>query len=425
MMMTRTKRWITMLMSVVMLACLAPLAMATDTIVLKDGTRVEGEIVREVNGAVWLKTTIGGLENTKFYGPSQVSEILRDTGDEPAPETPVDSRLDSRIKVSDVAGRDGTTRIAVITLEEMVGTYMSAKPLHDAIPALEEEGVDVVVLKINSGGGALLEIARIQNVIVNELKPRFRVVAWIESAISAAAMSTHVVEDIYFMPEGNYGACTGWYGQLVAVKGRGLEEVLYQMEKASQEGRKDPKIMRSMQITEPLSCSIDQYGVVTWYQNEDGDYLVNPEGNILTFNSETALKYGFSKGTARNIDELAHEMGYTEYEYVGDHVDGLMFPVCKAEKQMRKWREGIARAEKRLNEFRAKYNISVANADGAQDKRERGTFLGRATRELAQIERIVKDYPNIALFNMNMLPDQAKEWFRQQHELLDEIRRRG
>jgi len=418
--MTRTTRLLTMLMAVVMLGVLAPWAMATDTIVLKDGTKIQGEIVREVNGAVWLKTTIGGLETTKFYGPTQVSEILRDSGDAPAPETPVNAR----VEVSDVAGRDGVTRIAVITLEEMVGTYMSAKPLLDGIPALEAEGVDVVVLKINSGGGALIEIAPLQRAIVDELKPRFRVVSWIESAISAAAMTSHVVEDIYFMPEGNYGACTGWRGNLVAMKGLGLEKVLYDMEKASVEGRKDPKIMRAMQIDQPLSASIDEYGEVSWYLNEDGDYLVNPEGNILTFNSETASKYGFSQGTARTIDELAQQMGYTEYEYVGEHVDGLLFPVSKAEKQMRKWREGIARAEKRLNEFYAKYLISVGNAAGAQDKRERGTFLGRATRELAQIERIVRDHPNIALFEMNMLPEQAKEWFRQQHEILDEIRRR-
>ncbi len=419
-MMKRLTNILAMAVAVAAIAMVSPMAYATDTIVLADGTTLEGEIVREVNGAVWLKTTVGGLESTKFYGPAQVKEIRRDSGDEPAPETPVNRRAEA----ADTNARTGGTRIAVVTLEEMVGTYMSAKPLLDAIPALEEEGVDVVVLKINSGGGALLEIQRLQDAIVTELKPRFRVVSWIESAISAAAMTSHVVEDIYFMPEGNYGACTGWSGQLVAMKGRGLEEVLYSMEKASAEGRKDPKIMRSMQIDEPLSATIDDYGQVTWFQNEDGDYLVNTKGNILTFNSVDAEKYGFSKGTVSTIDELARAMGYSEYEYVGEKVDGLLFPVSKAEKQMREWREGIARAEKRLAEFRAKYDISVANADGAQDKRLRGTFLGRATRELAQIERIIRDHPNLALFQMNAMPEQVEEWFRQQHELLDRIRRR-
>src|SRR5690606_34230378 len=140
-------------------------------------------------------------------------------------------------------------RIAVISLGEggdkdMVGLFMTAEALKRAIPLLEKDNVTDVVFRIQSGGGALLEIQKLSDVIHNEFKPRFRVVAWIKSAISAAAMTAHCIEDIYFTSDGNYGACTGWYGQLTAVKGRDLEEVLYMMEKISARGKHDPKIMR-------------------------------------------------------------------------------------------------------------------------------------------------------------------------------------
>ena len=419
MMKSRFTRWLTGAFATLAMLVSTPFAFATDTIVLKDGTTLTGEIVREVNGAVWLKTSIGGMETTQFYAPGQIESIQRNT-EQPAPETPVNRREPA----PETKARSGATRIAVVSLEEMVGTYMSAKPLSEVVPMLEEENVDVVVLKINSGGGALLEIQRLQDVIVKELKPKFQVVSWIESAISAAAMTSHVVEDIYFMPEGNYGACTGWFGQLTAVTGRDLEEVLYMMEKASHEGGKDPLIMRAMQIPEPLSATIDQYGEVSWFKSEQGDYIVNPEGSILTFNSQNAKKFGFSKGTARTVDELARAMGYTEYEIVGEPVPGSLYPISKAEKHMLGWREGIKRAELRLTEFRVKYDISVANADSAPDKRLRGIFLGRATTELAQIERIIKEHPNLALFQLNALPEQVDEWLRQQRELLDRIRRK-
>ncbi|MEO0631245.1 MAG: hypothetical protein AAFY46_11050, partial [Planctomycetota bacterium] len=47
----------------------------------------------------------------------------------------------------------------------------------------------LVVIKIKSGGGFGLEVQKISDVIHEEFKPKFQTVAWIESAISAAAMS--------------------------------------------------------------------------------------------------------------------------------------------------------------------------------------------------------------------------------------------
>ncbi len=418
----RMKRWCSALTASVLVLAMAPGAFADDTVVLKDGTRVQGEIVREVSGAVWLKMMVGGVERTEFYAPNQIQEILRDTGDEPEPETP----LNRRESASESNARDtGAPRVAVITLEGMVGTYFAAKPMQEAVELLEEEDIDIVVFKVNSGGGALIEIEPMQRTIIEMYKPRFQVVAWIESAISAAAMTSHVIEDIYFMDQGNYGACTGFFGaSLVAMDGRDLEQVLYDMERMSDEGGKDPKIMRSMQIDEPLSASIDEYGEVTWYQNEDGDYLVNPDGQILTFNSQNAEKFGFSRGTVNTLDELVQAMGYPEYELVGEFDPALIHPVSKAEKHMREWREGIKNGEQRLIEYMIKYDLSKANAEAAQDRRERGTFIGRARRELGQILRVLDKHPNLALFQLGALPEQIDEWEYNERRILDELARR-
>ncbi len=421
MMNKRLKSILTAAVAAMTMAFVSPGAFATDTVVLADGTKVEGEIVREVNGAVWLKTMVGGLESTKFYGPTQVKEIIRDSGEEPAPATPVSSRKPE----ADSNARNGVPRVAVITLEGMVGTYFASKPMKEAIEILEEENIDVVVFKVNSGGGALIEIEPMQRVIAEEYKPRFQVVAWIESAISAAAMTSHVIEDIYFMPQGNYGACTGFNGStMVTIEGRVLEEALYLMERASHEGGKDPAIMKSMQIWEPLSASVDEYGEVTWYQNEDGDTLVNRKGQILTFNSQNAEQLGFSKGTVDTLDELVQAIGYTEYELVGEKEHGLIHPVSKAERHMRDWREGVASGERRLQEFLVKYEMSKGNADAAQDKRLRGTFLGLARRELAQILRVLDEHPNLAIFQLGALPEQIDEWEYEERKILDEIARR-
>lgn len=401
----------------VLLFASATNAWAGDKIYLKDGRVIDGDIVREVNGSVWVNYTIGGVEQKgAFFGAGDIDRIERDVAADPAPSDPIKPvQNDTAPKA---AKRPGEVRGVVITLEGTVGIQFAAKALEEAIPWLEEQQVDVVVLKINSGGGLLLEIAKLHETIVNEFKPRFRTVAWIESAISAAAMTSHVLEEIYFMPEGNYGACTGWSGALVAVEGRGLEEVLYLMERASAEGKKAPEIMRSMQIEEPLSYNKSKDGEITWYNTEEGEVLVNATGRILTFDSVQAEQCKFSKGTADDLETLTRLLGYPEVNWLGKHVPGEIFPISRAEDGMRTWRDGVTKAEDNFQVYFVKYGLSIANAQSAQDRASRGRFVGEARRHLAIIERACKDYPNLKL-----LQGLTDEWFEQQHELLRELMR--
>ena len=390
---------------------------ASDRVVLKDGRVIEGEIIREAAGVVWIKVTVAGIEQIEFFGPSDIASVER------SPDSPEVASTDP-VRVPDRSAKSsprtpGVKRAAVLTLEGMVGTQFSHKPLKEAIPMLEEEGVDVVVFKINSGGGLLYELSFLQDVIHNEYKPKFHVVAWIESAISAAAMTAHVIEEIYFMPQGNYGACTGYSGELVAMKDRGLEEVLYMMERASAKGQHHPAIMRSMQIDEPLSCTIKPNGDVEWYNSEEGEFLVNPRGRILTFDADQAVRFKFAKGQAATIEELEKQMGYAELEWVGETVPGVPFPVSKAEKHQREWRKSMSEAETNLQSNFAKYEISIANARAAQDDRERGAFVGKASHQLAIMEAAFKKHPILGL-----LSGIDEQWFEDQKELLRRLRRR-
>lgn len=400
----------------VMLLAAAGNAWAGDKIYLKDGRVIEGEIVREVSGSIWVNYAIGGVEQKNaFFGAGDIDHIERDAASAPPTSDP--------IKPAEIAGanklpakRPGEVRGVVMTLEGTVGVEFASQPLRDAIPWLEENQVDVVVLKVNSGGGYLSEIAKIHDVLINEYKPRFRTVAWIESAISAAAMSSHVLEEIYFMKDGNYGACTGWFGALQAVQGLDLEKVLYEMEKASAEGKKDPHIMRSMQIEEPLSYNEDKDGNITWYNTEEGEHLVNPAGRILTFDAVQAARCKFSKGTADNLDQLTKLLGYTEVNWLGKHEEGSIFPISKVEEDMRAWREAASAADTRLGEIQTKYDMAVANARASSDLKIRGSFVGVARRHLATMRRLVEQYPVLA-DNRKMLD----QWFRDQEKMLREL----
>jgi len=245
-------------------------------------------------------------------------------------------------------------------------------------------------------------------------------------------MTAHTVEDIYFKPNGNYGACTGFSGMLEAMKGRGLEEVLFMMEKISARGKHPKEIMRAMQISgedevlqqlqiQPpsgkLSADIDEKtGEVRWYQDHTGKYVINPkagEFKILTFNAPEAVKFKFARGIAETNDELARQMGYNEVEWVGKPSRFYGYPVCDAEELQLKWRKTADDAEINFGVYVNDYYRNVQTAQGIQDKIERGAWINKARIALNKLRRLAKDQPNL-----RFLRGLSEDWFDEQDEVL-------
>ncbi len=437
------------IMAVALATMLAAGVARADTMKLKDGRTLEGKVTREVDGYIWFKFKVGDLEQENMFSPAQIIELKRDDGKtDPAKTAPSKDEPAKTDPASDAAAAAGAgaaatppypsnvRRIAILTAEGMVGMEMSAKSLEDAIPVLEKEGVTDVVYKVNSGGGYLSEIQKISDVLHLKYKPKFRTVGWIESAISAAAMSSYCLEEIYFLPNGNLGGCTGWFGGGTAVKGRDLEEVLLMMEKISARANRNPAIMRAMQIrgssdvmaelliappSGELSANIDpKTGEVTFFQDQSGKYLINPRHGveILTFDAIEAEKFKFSRGTAATHDELARKMGYSEFVFVGKPTKGYAWPVSKAEEMQIDWRKGIAEAQARFQEIVISYQESLRQAQSAQDKQTRGSFVNRARGHLNTLRTIAKKYPIFVQF-YNL----SKDFFEEQEEILRKIAR--
>lgn len=408
---------------------------ASDKITLKSGDTHEGTVIKEMEGYIWFKFTLGGIEQTKMFTPGEIATLDRDTpaaavaaaGDAPAADT----------KKPASAGRPGVPRAAVITMGngrddkqgDMVGMYMTAYALDEMLPMLEQElgddGTGVVVLRFSSGGGALLEIQRLSDVIHEKYKRKFRTVAWIDSAISAAAMTAICLEEIYFTPQGNFGACTGYSGRLNAIKDRGLVEVLYMMQKISARGGYDDKIMRSMQIQVPLSCTKLPNGKIDFYPDTtSGEILVNREKEILTFNAVSALEVGFSKGTAKDIDELTKLLGYSELDWVGEDVPGTLWPVSKAEKWNNSYRRQVKIDEDNFQNYVASFNLNIGAAQAEQDRQSRGRFVNRARQALDKIKNMIRNNPNFMLFNLGMeTEEEYKEWLEKNEQLLRDLMR--
>lgn len=194
---------------------------------------------------------------------------------------------------------------------DFVGVRVCAQDFRDVVPVLQREGVTVVVVRIRSNGGYNEEADLFAEVLAEEFLPKFRTVAWVENAVGAAARAAWVFPEIYVTPEARLGPCqiTSRHPEEI-FEWTVVEEDLRRGERLSALGKRDPRIMRSMQITEPLSARIDESGAVTWTQSAAGPFVVNPRGKRLSFDAESATKFGIARAVASTRDELAAAMGY-------------------------------------------------------------------------------------------------------------------
>jgi membrane-bound ClpP family serine protease len=373
----------------------APGVFAKDVVHLKDGTVLEGTIKREVGGAIFLVINIGDLTHEKIIPADDIKSIERDIavpGEEQTAETPVIPA--------------GATKIAFITLEEMVGPFFNAKAIEHSVGLLdelpEEQRPDIIVFQINSGGGALIEQHRIIEYLRDEVKPRYRAVAWIDSAISAAAMSAWVLDEIYMMKQGNIGACTGFRnlaGGTEAMEGVELERELMWMEQVSGWGKRDPYIMRAMQVYMTLSADIEEDGDVIWYDDDSGEYMVSPQDQILTFHSHDAVKFGVAEAVVDTKEELARALGCEEWVEVG----------FEADEYQQEFRENVGRAQVKLSELGNKLQLAVSAAQGAPSADERNRQVGVARRYLREMKGWINRAPSLE--NPDPWP-YSEKWFR-------------
>jgi hypothetical protein len=432
-------------------ACAAVVLLATqfsfaaDRLTLKDGQVLEGTVTRELDGVIWFKYKLAGVEQVKMFTSTEFTKLERDAGaaTDTKGETPASDKAATPAVPSSAdtkpttAKRSGVPRAAVVTLGEtrddkqgdMVGIYMTAYALQQMRPMLEEEvgndGTGIVVLRINSGGGALLEIQKLSDEIHKVYKEKFRTVGWIDSAISAAAMTGIALEEIYFTHRGNFGACTGYRGRLDAMKGIELERVLIMMQQISARGGYDPLIMRAMQISVPLSATRGADGKMQFFPDEtSGEFIVNRKGEILTLNPESARKIDFSRGTASTLDELTKAMGYQELDWVGEDVPGSLYPISKAEKWNIAYRVKAKTDEDRTQEYFTNYTLNVNAAASEQTREGRGRFVGRARVALDKIREMVRNNPNFMIFALN-IEDEAeyKEWLAREEKRLRDLMR--
>lgn len=324
--------------------CIAAAALGGEAVQIRlnDGSRWRGEISdyvelkilqqgievelkgRIVEAAAWYITVEGDMagetrRKTIFKGDIvAIQTIESDTMTEAKSSTARD-RTSSGRRSAD-SGDAGANQPGVFVLP-MSGT-VGVKFRHEEVEAIAEHadqygaGQIIVLLMDSHGGGIEMETI---HATIMEAKKRHRVVAWIKTAISAAAASALACDEIYFMTEGTLGAMTGYSGT-TALQGKELEAWLKTAGKWMEGGDRSPYIAHAM-IHAPRMLSYDkdpETHEVTWYDDLSGEFDLSDDQSNLVFTSSTALRCGFSDGTADTEDDLANLLHLPQWHEIDE-----------------------------------------------------------------------------------------------------------
>lgn len=207
--------------------------------------------------------------------------------------------------------------VFVLPWKGMVGDSFRCTELRRLIEHIESNyGLgQIIVITIDSGGGAVSEWSEIRDVIF-DAKERHRIVAWIKVAGSGAAATAFTMDEMYYRERGYLGSITMYSGDIENVASDAqLYAWIRELQGVMAKSSWNPLVAGSMvKSIETFSYDKDPVtGKVTYYDDMSGaDVLSNSRQNNM-LSADEAKDCGLSDGTANNGDELAKLLNLDEW----------------------------------------------------------------------------------------------------------------
>lgn len=165
-----------------------------------------------------------------------------------------------------------------------------------ALQTARDTAADLVIIQMNTYGGMLESADSIRTAILHSTVP-----VWVfidNNAASAGALISIACDSIYMRPGGSIGAATvvDQAGEVVPDK---YQSYMRSMMRSTAEAKgRDPKIAEGM-----VDPRIKIPGI-------------SDSGQVITFTTSEAIKFGFAEGVADNLQDVLEVAGINEYKII-------------------------------------------------------------------------------------------------------------
>ncbi len=341
-------------------AMLAMLAVASaDTLRTNDGRVFQGRHIKTEGGVVTFEVHKYGAKMQVTFKESEVKSITK--GDAPTQDPTqkddgkeADPGLGAEPEPPAVVTYD-KPNYYVVPFQGEVGVTARADLLERYFADAAKRNPTLVVFYVDSPGGYIKEVEKLVDVI-KKYKKKVKMVAYVKSAISAAAITTLSIPEIYVERGSVFGAATAWqtspWGTPAAVSEKFQSIWRAQARAVAEEGGHSPLLADAMiDNTIELHMVKDAKGNAKIMRGK-GRYIVSAKDRLLTLTSTEAERVGLAKAIVENMDELGGKLGHDEWV----ECEGLAKPLAEH------WRKKLEAFNEKMDEYGKEYSSNMRKA---------------------------------------------------------------
>lgn len=431
----RTIGW----MAAVLVVVLAGQALG-DTVVTQNGRTLKGRVISREGGKVVFEVQMYGTKYEKTFSEDEVTVTVEGEEDAPAPNMADKAQdEDARPEAPPVREYDGATYYRV-PLEGTVGKTFTARLLEASLEDALKRKPDVVILEIDSPGGVISEV-KTMGEILQKYRNELRMVVFAKDALSAAAITSMAVENIYVKPLGRIGAATAWQagedGMPTAIAEKFQSVWRATARSMAEIGGHEPLLAEAMIDAKVALHLKEQDGETVVHQGE-GDRAITKPGRLLTLTASEAVDVGLAEAKVSSLEELGTELGFESWQ----ECEGLAVPLAKW--QATRLAKAEEEFEKHFEEFKENLDSAIANDPargdyvvyrggrftGASRKKWRRlagictNFLTKAEKNLEAAAELAEEYPGL-LSDPEMIRDEQEKVSSLRKRVFAEMDRRG
>jgi len=325
---------------VVLLSMLCSIAHA-DIVTLRDGTVIEGVVVKDTGAQVVIEITIANIKTTKTYPRYKVKSIEHkaiETGsdqDDWAPAESTDTKpentLDSPKPTPSRATRSRAkrtnssvkTRFIVIPVHGVIGEETNADGLEKALLLASRKKIEHIVFEIDSPGGYVYDAVETLKVL-KKYDVAFVYHAFVEGgAISASSVYVASADDIWVRPDARVGGAVA-YSEDNSSGAAEVDAKFNSIWAAEIAARAESKgypgaIFRAMAVLE-AEVWMDSDGKITSSKTVGSAQQIDSSSTILTIRAAQMVKAGMAKEFTGEIKDLGGVLdlnGWFEIKGIG------------------------------------------------------------------------------------------------------------